>query len=81
MHKSVAREQVMKYLRKMKTDGASLPCKVLRRLYGRLHPLHRQEGGEVGRVRGDHYQREEPPQPRDHAGGVGTEQNKISLEI
>ena len=73
MHKSVAREreQVMKNLRKRQTDGSSLPCKVLRRLYGRLHPLHGEEGRQVGRVGADHDQGEEPPHGRDHPGGDG----------
>ena len=34
---------------------------VLGRLDGRLHALGGQERGQVGRVGGDEYQREEPP--------------------
>ena len=81
MHKSVAREreQVMKYLRKRKTDDASLPCKVLRRLYGRLHPLHGEEGRQVGRVGADHDQGEEPPEGRDHPGGEGSGEKIMNI--
>lgn len=41
---------------------------VLRRLYGGLHPLHGQEGRQVGGVGGYHYQGEEPPDPGHHPG-------------
>lgn len=41
-------------------------------LDGRRHPLGSQEGGEVGRVRRNHYQGEEPPDAGDDAGRHGT---------
>ena len=44
---------------------------VLRGLYRRLHPLHREEGGQVGGVGADHDQGEEPPHGGDHPGGDG----------
>ena len=44
---------------------------VLRRLDGRGHALHRQEGRQVGRVRGDDDEGEEPPHPPHDAGGGG----------
>ena len=83
MHKSVAREreQVMKYLRKRKTDDASLPCKVLRRLYGRLHPLHGEEGRQVGGVGAYHDQGEEPPHARHHPCGDGPEVGDSLIKI
>ena len=36
---------------------------VLGRLDVRLHPLHSEEGGQVGRIGGDHDQGEEEPHP------------------
>lgn len=44
---------------------------VLGALDGRVHALDGEEGGKVGRVRGDHDQREEPPHPSDHSCGDG----------
>ena len=38
-------------------------------LYGGGHPLHRQEGGQVGGVGGDDDQREEPPDASHYPGG------------
>ena len=42
----------------------SLLSEVVRGLDGRLHLLIGEEGGQVGRVRGDHDEDKEPP----HAG-------------
>ena len=42
---------------------------VLGRLDGRLHPLHGEEGGEVGGVGGDHDEGEEPPHAGHHPRG------------
>ena len=48
-----------------------MPCKVLGRLDGRLHPLDGEEGGEVGGVGGDDDQGEEPPDAAHDPGGGG----------
>ena len=40
---------------------------VLCRVDGHVHLGGREEGGQVGRVRGDHDQGEEPPHARHHA--------------
>ena len=50
-----------------------LPGQILGGLDGRLHPLHGEEGGQVGGVGGDHDQGEEPPEGSDHSGGKGSE--------
>lgn len=44
---------------------------VLGALYRRVHPFHRQERRQVGRVRRDHDEREEPPHARHYPGGHG----------
>ena len=41
---------------------------VLGGLDGRGHPLHGEEGGQVGRVRGDDDEGEEPPDPAHNPG-------------
>ena len=38
-------------------------------LDGSGHPLHREEGGQVGGVGGDDDQGEEPPDAADYPGG------------
>ena len=48
-----------------------LTRQVIRLLDGRGHPLHRQEGRQVGRVRGDQDQGEEPPDAAHDPGGGG----------
>ena len=48
-----------------------MPGKILGRLDGRLHPLHGEEGGEVGGVGADHDEGEEPPHASHHPGGDG----------
>ena len=50
-----------------------LPGKILGRLDGRLHPLHGEEGGEVGGVGADHDEGEEPPEGCDHSCGECSE--------
>ena len=52
-----------------------LVSQVIRILYGRGHPLHREESGQVGRVGGDENQGEEPPDAAHYPrrGGTGVE--------
>ena len=57
------------------------PCEVLCRLYGWLHSLHSEEGGQVGGVGADHDQGKEPPQRRYHPGGEGPEDHYEYLWI
>jgi len=52
---------------------------VLGRLDGGLHALDGEEGGQVGRVRGDHDEGEEPPHARHHARRDGSETHSLWL--
>ena len=52
---------------------------VLGRLDGRLHPLHSEEGGQVGRIGADHDQGEEPPHTRHHPGRDGPESTQLTF--
>jgi len=58
------------------SEGAVLDLgllgQVLCRLNGRVHALHREESGQVGSVRRNHDQGEEPPHAGDHARGNGS---------
>jgi len=57
---------------------------VLGALDGRHHPLHRQEGGQVGGVGRDDDQGEEPPHPPYDAAGqrsARTNRNKIITRL
>lgn len=47
----------------------TLRSQVSRALYGQDSPFHREESRQVGRVRGQDDQREEPPDPSDYSGG------------
>ena len=40
-------------------------------LDGRVHALNGEEGGQIGSVRGDHDEREEPPHAGHHPRGDG----------
>lgn len=44
---------------------------VVCRVDGRVHPLHGEEGSQVGSVRGDYDQCEKPPDPTDDPRGQG----------
>ena len=59
--------------RRPAVHGAILDLGLLRQVFGRLdgrnHPLHSQEGSQVGSVRGDHDQGEEPPQSGNQSSG------------
>ena len=78
MHKSVGGgNKFYQILRNY--DVASSPRKVLRRLYRGLHPLHSEEGRQVGCVGADHDQGEEPPEGRDHPGGEGPGEMIINI--
>ena len=48
-----------------------LLAQVLGRLDGRGHPLHREERGQVRRVRGNNDQSKEPPDSSNNAGRSG----------
>jgi len=52
---------------------------VLRRIDRRDHALHGEEGGQVGRVRGDEYQGEEEPRGGCNASGHGPRRQIASL--
>ena len=56
-----------------------LLSEVLGGLYRWLHPLHREEGCQVGGVGADHDQGEEPPHGGDHPGGDGLGREVTSL--
>ncbi len=48
---------------------------------GWVEPVDGEECGEVGRVRGDHDQGEEPPEARHRTRGHGPGQEVAALEI
>jgi hypothetical protein len=57
-----------------------LCCQIRHGFDRSLHPLDGQEGCQVGRVRRDDDQGEEPPEARDRAAGHRPEELKIDFK-